>query len=148
MIIWVGGTVGAFIDNIPFTQTMIPIVLRLTSGDLGLPLTPLVWALAYGCCMGGTAPPFHLQHAPHHRTHTRDRTRTHDGGCSQQAAATSGNATLIGASANVVAAGLAEQQGYNLSFNYFLKTGLPCCMLSLAIATVYLLVTHVLIPWY
>lgn len=111
MIIWVGGTVGAFIDNIPFTQTMIPIVLRLTSGDLGLPLTPLVWALAYGCCMGG-------------------------------------NATLIGASANVVAAGLAEQQGYNLSFNYFLKTGLPCCMLSLAIATVYLLVTHVLIPWY
>ncbi len=141
MIIWVGGTVGAFIDNIPFTQTMIPIVLRLTSGDLGLPLTPLVWALAYGCCMGGTA--------PHHtaarvRPHTRATAHTTPVAHNN----TSGNATLIGASANVVAAGLAEQQGYNLSFNYFLKTGLPCCMLSLTIATVYLLVTHVLIHWY
>jgi len=111
MIIWIGGTAGAFIDNIPFTQTMIPIVIRLTGADLGLPLTPLVWALVYGCCMGG-------------------------------------NATLIGASANVVAAGLAEQQGYNLSFNDFLKTGFPCCVVSLTIATLYLLITHVLIPWY
>lgn len=68
--------------------------------------------------------------------------------CSLAFAASLGNATLIGASANVVAAGLAEQQGYNLSFNYFLKTGLPCCALSLVIATVYLLITHVLIPWY
>jgi Na+/H+ antiporter NhaD/arsenite permease-like protein len=32
-----------------------------------------------------------------------------------------GNGTLIGASANVVAAGIAEQQGYPISFNYFFK---------------------------
>jgi Na+/H+ antiporter NhaD/arsenite permease-like protein len=76
MIIWVGGTVGAFIDNIPFTQTMIPIVLRLTSGDLGLPLTPLVWALAYGCCMGGTAPHHRTRATAHAPPHTRRRLLT------------------------------------------------------------------------
>jgi len=132
MIIWIGGTAGAFIDNIPFTQTMIPIVLRLTGADLGLPLTPLVWALVYGCCMSGWD-----SLLVHMTVYAVALTRSNKG-----------NATLLGASANVVAAGLAEQQGYNLSFNDFLKTGLPCCVVSLTIATLYLLITHVLIAWY
>lgn len=58
MLIWVGGTVGGVIDNLPFTQTMIPVVARLAGPDIGLPLTPLVWALVYGCCLGGTVPIF------------------------------------------------------------------------------------------
>ena len=32
---------------------MIPIVVKLGDGDLGLPLAPLVWALSYGVCLGG-----------------------------------------------------------------------------------------------
>jgi Na+/H+ antiporter NhaD/arsenite permease-like protein len=56
LLVWVGGTIGGVIDNIPFTQTMIPVVARLASSDMGLPLTPLVWALVFGCCLGGTSP--------------------------------------------------------------------------------------------
>ena len=44
-----------------------------------------------------------------------------------------GNATLIGASANVVCAGIAEQNGYKLSFKYFMKyvlygSDIACCL--------------------
>jgi Na+/H+ antiporter NhaD/arsenite permease-like protein len=39
---------------------MIPVVARLASDDMGLPLTPLVWALVFGCCLGGTPPPCSL----------------------------------------------------------------------------------------
>jgi len=59
-----------------------------------------------------------------------------------------GNGTLIGASANVVAAGLCEQQGYPISFNSFFKLGFPSMILSVIVATCYMLVSHVLIPWY
>ena len=52
------------------------------SPDLDLSLRPLVWALAFGACLGG-------------------------------------NGTLIGASANVVCAGIAEQHGYKISFIKF-----------------------------
>lgn len=59
-----------------------------------------------------------------------------------------GNATLIGASANVVACGILEKHGNHISFLQFMKLGLPITIISLSIATVYLLLTHVLIPWY
>ena len=44
-----------------------------------------------------------------------------------------GNATLIGASANVVCAGIAEQNGYKVSFWYFMKyvlygSDIACCL--------------------
>merc|ERR1711974_144803 len=51
-----------------------------------------------------------------------------------------GNGTLIGASANVVAAGMAEQEGYHISFNTFFKMGFPVMLVSTSIASVYLLV--------
>lgn len=111
LIIWVCAIVSMFIDNIPFTTTMIPVVVKLTKGTLALPLQPLTWAMAFGACLGG-------------------------------------NGTLIGASANVVAAGIAEQYGRPISFNYFFKMGFPCMMVSTLTATAYMLVTHVLIGWY
>ena len=43
---------SAFIDNIPYTITMIPVVLQI-SDSLGLDLGPLIWALAFGACLGG-----------------------------------------------------------------------------------------------
>ena len=70
IILWVSAIASAFIDNIPYTATMIPIVLSLAV-ELSLDLGPLIWALAFGACLGG-------------------------------------NGTLIGASANVVTAGMAE----------------------------------------
>lgn len=50
-----------------------------------------------------------------------------------------GNATLIAAAANVAAAGVAERSGHPISFGRFLAVGLPVTLVSLGIATVYLL---------
>ncbi|MED6338160.1 MAG: ArsB/NhaD family transporter, partial [Candidatus Thermoplasmatota archaeon] len=46
IILWVSGIASAFIDNIPYTITMIPVVLQIST-DLGLDLSPLIWALAF-----------------------------------------------------------------------------------------------------
>jgi Na+/H+ antiporter NhaD/arsenite permease-like protein len=48
-----------------------------------------------------------------------------------------GNATLIGASANVVVAGIAERSGHRISFMLYLRYGLPLTALSIALATLY-----------
>ncbi|MGD8401600.1 MAG: ArsB/NhaD family transporter [Bacillota bacterium] len=49
-----------------------------------------------------------------------------------------GNGTLIGASANVVVAGIAEKYGYKLSFKQFIKIGFPLMIISIILATFYL----------
>lgn len=110
-VMWVCAIVSAFIDNIPFTTTMIPIVYKLSQSGLGLPLQPLTWAMAFGACLGG-------------------------------------NGTLVGASANVVAAGVAEQHGSHVSFAQFFAMGFPCMIISTCVASFYVLFSHVLIPWY
>jgi Na+/H+ antiporter NhaD/arsenite permease-like protein len=51
-----------------------------------------------------------------------------------------GNATLIAAAANVAASGLMQRRGEPITFLAFLRIGLPATMLSLALATGYLLV--------
>jgi Na+/H+ antiporter NhaD/arsenite permease-like protein len=48
-----------------------------------------------------------------------------------------GNGTLIGASANVVVAGLAERNRCPIRFREFLKYGLPLTLESVAISAVY-----------
>lgn len=108
VILWVSALVSSFIDNIPFTTAMIPIVLELKKKN-NLPLDPLVWALAMGSCLGG-------------------------------------NGTLIGASANVVCAGLAEQYGYPITFNKFFKVGFVIMLATTTTATIYLLIVEVLLP--
>ena len=105
IILWVSAIASAFIDNIPYTATMIPIVLSL-SVELSLDLGPLIWALAFGACLGG-------------------------------------NGTLIGASANVVTAGLSEEAGYPISFNEFFRAGFPVMILSTFIVTFYMLLVYV-----
>ena len=57
-----------------------------------------------------------------------------------------GNGTIIGASANVVAAGLAEEAGYDISFNRFFKTGFPIMILTVTLATAYCVVRYA-IEW-
>ncbi len=49
-----------------------------------------------------------------------------------------GNATLIGASANVILAGMAEREGHPISFGQFLRFGLPVTLGTMVIATAYL----------
>ncbi len=53
-----------------------------------------------------------------------------------------GNLTLIGASANVVVAGMSERAGQRISFLKFMLYGIPVTLVSLAIATVYVVVRY------
>jgi Na+/H+ antiporter NhaD/arsenite permease-like protein len=53
-----------------------------------------------------------------------------------------GNLTLIGASANVVVAGMSERAGQKISFAKFLLYGFPVTFVSLAIATVYVVLRY------
>jgi len=104
IILWVSAIASAFIDNIPYTITMVPVILQLSS-SLDLELGPLIWSLAFGACLGG-------------------------------------NGTLIGASANVVTAGMSEEAGYPISFNEFFKAGFPVMLLSVAITTAYIVMVY------
>jgi len=56
-----------------------------------------------------------------------------------------GNGTLIGASVNLVCAGLAEQYGYPITFNRFFKIGCPIMLATTTTATVYLLIFQVIL---
>lgn len=53
-----------------------------------------------------------------------------------------GNATIIGASANVVAVGLAAKAGIKISFWQFAKYGIPVTIVSMAIAAPYLFIRY------
>ena len=101
-ILWASAILSAFIDNIPFVATMIPLIKAMgpsLGGDAAL--LPLWWALSLGACLGG-------------------------------------NGTLIGASANLVVAGLAERAGTTFRFVEFLKVAFPLMLISIVISHAYL----------
>lgn len=106
IVLWVSAVASAFIDNIPYTATMIPIVLQIADELGDYLLGPLIWALAFGACLGG-------------------------------------NGTLIGASANVVTAGMSEEAGYPISFNEFFKAGFPVMILTTFIVSLYMLLVFI-----
>lgn len=51
LILWISAIVSAFLDNIPFVATMIPLILTMQSS--GVAVEPLWWALSLGACLGG-----------------------------------------------------------------------------------------------
>ncbi len=53
LILWVSALMSAFVDNIPFTATMLPVVSYLTEVIPGAESGVLWWALAFGACFGG-----------------------------------------------------------------------------------------------
>jgi len=54
LILWVSTIVSSFVDNIPLTTMMIKVITSLSQNpELELPLPPLVYALAFGGCLGG-----------------------------------------------------------------------------------------------
>jgi len=106
-IIWVSGFLSAFLDNIPYVATMIPLVERL-SMDIGqIAIEPVWWSLAIGACLGG-------------------------------------NGTLIGASANVVSAGISGRSGYKISFMEFSKYGMIVMVVTLLISSGYVYLRYLL----
>lgn len=107
LLLWVSAITSAFLDNIPYTATMIP-VIRILADALPetLPIETLAWALSFGACLGG-------------------------------------NGTLLGASANIVTAGIATNKGFEISFLNFLYPGMICMIFTVAIANLYMLVVYV-----
>jgi len=105
LILWGSAIASAFLDNIPFVATMIPLIKSMALLS-GIAITPLWWALALGACLGG-------------------------------------NGTLVGASANVIVSGMLEKHGNKLGFGRYMAIGFPIMILSVAIATVYLLLFYV-----
>lgn len=56
IIIWISAIASAFIDNIPFAATMIPVIKSLAATS-GVDLSVLAWALSMGTDIGGSATP-------------------------------------------------------------------------------------------
>ncbi len=100
LVLWLSAIASAFIDNIPFVATMIPLLQNI--GQLSsIPMDSVWWALSLGACLGG-------------------------------------NGTLIGASANVIVAGISERHGIPITFMDYLKIGFPLMLLSIVLSMVYL----------
>jgi Na+/H+ antiporter NhaD/arsenite permease-like protein len=51
-VLWVSGIASGFLDNIPFTITMVPVV-QMMLVESPIPNNILWWALALGACFGG-----------------------------------------------------------------------------------------------
>ncbi|MCD9025538.1 ArsB/NhaD family transporter [Cohnella silvisoli] len=106
LILWLSAIASAFLDNIPFVATMIPMIQEM--GTMGITnLEPLWWSLALGACLGG-------------------------------------NGALIGASANLIVAGMAAKEGHPISFMKFLKYGFPLMILSIVMANIYVYLRYLL----
>lgn len=56
IIIWVSAIASAFVDNIPFAATMVPVIKSLAAAQ-GVSLDTLAWALSMGTDIGGSATP-------------------------------------------------------------------------------------------
>lgn len=56
IIIWVSAAASAFVDNIPFAATMVPVIQSLSSAT-GVDISTLAWSLSLGTDIGGSATP-------------------------------------------------------------------------------------------
>lgn len=56
IILWVSAIASAFVDNIPFAATMVPVIQSL-SATSGISLPTLAWTLSIGTDIGGSATP-------------------------------------------------------------------------------------------
>lgn len=56
VILWISAVASAFVDNIPFAATMLPVVQTLSQLQ-GIDLSVLAWTLSMGTDIGGSATP-------------------------------------------------------------------------------------------
>jgi len=113
-LLWVSAIASGVVDNIPFVATMNPMLRELAANFAGVPVS----ALTVGQLQAPVMMAFWWALAL--------------GAC------LGGNATLIGASANVVVAGIAERGGHRIGFMHYLRYGVPITLLSIVFSTVYL----------
>ncbi len=108
VIVWASVLISAFIDNIPYIATMIPVIgtlaLQLATQmgiDAALVATPLYFGLLSGATLGG-------------------------------------NITPIGASANITAIGILRKNGYEVKSGDFFKIGIPFTLAAIIPAYIYI----------
>ncbi len=108
VIVWASVLISAFIDNIPYVATMIPVIATLAlqlSGQTGIApaliATPLYFGLLSGATLGG-------------------------------------NITPIGASANIAAIGILRKNGYEVKNRDFFKIGIPFTLAAIIPAYIYI----------
>ena len=104
IILWVSAITSAFVDNIPFAATMIPVIRAIAAAE-GMDISVLAWTLSIGTDLGG-------------------------------------NATPIGASANVVGTSVSAKCGYPISWGRYCKYCAPATILVMLVSTVYLLLRY------
>ncbi len=108
VIVWASVVISAFIDNIPYVATMIPVIASLAAQlstqmgvDAGLVATPLYFGLLSGATLGG-------------------------------------NCTPIGASANITGIGILRREGYEVKNSDFFKIGIPFTLAAIIPAYIYI----------
>ncbi len=108
VIVWASVLISAFIDNIPYVATMIPVIgglATLLSAQMGvdaaLVATPLYFGLLSGATLGG-------------------------------------NCTPIGASANITGIGILRRAGHEVKNADFFKIGIPFTLAAIIPAYIYI----------
>jgi len=95
LIVFASVLISAFIDNIPYVATMLPVIQGLVAG-LNAP-SSTAYLLYFGLLCGATL---------------------------------GGNITPVGASANVVAIGMLNKEGYKVKSSDFFKIGIPFTLVA------------------
>ncbi len=95
LIVFASVLISAFIDNIPYVATMLPVIQGLVVG-LNAPMST-AYLLYFGLLCGATL---------------------------------GGNITPVGASANVVAIGMLNKEGYKVKSSDFFKIGIPFTLIA------------------
>ena len=108
IIVWASVLISAFIDNIPYVATMIPVIAGLAEQmapgvgvEAALVAVPLYFGLLSGATLGG-------------------------------------NITPIGASANITAIGILRKEGYEVANSDFFKIGIPFTLSAIIPAYIYI----------
>lgn len=104
IILWGSAVASAFVDNIPFAATMIPVIRSLSAVE-GIDLQVLAWTLSMGTDIGG-------------------------------------NATPIGASANVVGTSIAAKNGHPISWGRYCRSMAPATILVVTLSMVVIFIRY------
>ena len=108
VIVWASVLISAFIDNIPYVATMIPVIGSLAAAlapELGVEASVLGVPLYFGLLSGATL---------------------------------GGNCTPIGASANITGIGILRREGYEVKNADFFKIGIPFTLAAIIPAYIYI----------
>jgi Na+/H+ antiporter NhaD/arsenite permease-like protein len=113
-ILWLSAVASAIVDNIPYTATLIPMIQDELIPNL-MSMNPELSQNTVSYALWWAL---------------------------SLGACLGGNGTLVGASANVVAASIASKSGHEISFMRFLKYGVLVTFLTVAVSNVYLLIRY------